>query len=97
MLTPLTNQPLDQDLQLSLANNAKEWLALSLSISSAEKIAFDKIHDGFFTMYGADFMTYVYRMTFEQTLKELPEAERTQLLSCFKKAMDKAIDEHYSV
>ncbi|MBT9392719.1 hypothetical protein KLP40_06050 [Hymenobacter sp. NST-14] len=88
---------MDQDLQLSLANNAKEWLALSLSISSAEKVAFDKIHDGFFTMYGADFMTHVYRGTFEQTLQQLPEAERTKLLICFKKAMDKAIDEHYSV
>ncbi|RFP65971.1 hypothetical protein D0N36_05750 [Hymenobacter lapidiphilus] len=87
---------MDQDLQLSLANNAKEWLALSLSISSAEKLAFDKIHDGFFTMYGADFMTHVYRVTFEQALQQLPELERDKLLLSFKAAMDKAIDEHYS-
>jgi hypothetical protein len=86
----------DQDLQLSLANNAKEWLALSLSISSAEKLAFSKIHDGFFTTYGAHFMAHVYRTTFEKALQSMPESERTKLLLAFQEAMDQAIDEHYS-
>ncbi|SNC60520.1 hypothetical protein SAMN06265337_0276 [Hymenobacter gelipurpurascens] len=87
---------MDQDLKLSLANNAKEWLALSLSISSAEKVAFSKIHDGFFTTYGAHFMAHVYRTTFEQALQNMPEAERNKLLVYFREAMDHAIDEHYA-
>ena len=84
------------DLQASLANNAKEWLALSLSISSAEKVAFDKIHDGFYTTYGATFMAHVYRATFEQALQSMPDAERTKLLATFQVVMSAAIDEHYA-
>ncbi|GAB2793866.1 hypothetical protein HNQ93_003799 [Hymenobacter luteus] len=87
---------MDQDLQLSLANNAKEWLALSLSISSAEKEAFSKVHDGFFTTYGANFMAHVYRTTFEQMLQSMPDVERSKLLTTFQHAMDQAIDNHYS-
>lgn len=86
---------MDQDLQLSLANNAKEWLALSLSISSAEKQAFSKVHDGFFTSYGATFMAHVYRTTFEQMLQSMPDVERSKLLATFQHVMDQAIDEHY--
>ncbi|MCR5886619.1 hypothetical protein LRS06_02280 [Hymenobacter sp. J193] len=87
---------MDQDLQLSLANNAKEWLALSLSISSAEKQAFGKVHDGFFTTYGANFMAHVYRLTIERALQSMPETERDKLMITFRETMDKAIDEHYS-
>ena len=86
---------MDTDLQLSLANNAKEWLALSLSISSAEKVAFTKVHDGFFTTYGATFMAHVYRLTFEHALQSMPEQERSRLLITFRQEMDRAIDEHY--
>ncbi|UYZ59755.1 hypothetical protein [Hymenobacter latericus] len=87
---------MNQDLQDSLANNAKEWLALSLSISSAEKLAFNKVHDGFYTSYGPAFMAHVYRSTIEQTLQSMPDAERTKLLAAFQEAMSKAIDEHYA-
>ncbi|RPD47886.1 hypothetical protein DNI29_10640 [Hymenobacter sediminis] len=87
---------MDQDLQLSLANNAKEWLALSLSISSAEKQAFSKIHDGFFTTYGSEFMAHVYRTTFEQVLQSMPDVEREKLLAAFQRSMAQAIDEHYA-
>ncbi|KUG08597.1 hypothetical protein [Solirubrum puertoriconensis] len=87
---------MNQDLQDSLANNAKEWLALSLSISSAEKQAFNKVHDGFYTSYGPAFMAHVYRSTIEQALQSMPDAERTKLLAAFQDAMSKAIDEHYA-
>ncbi|RSK48962.1 hypothetical protein [Hymenobacter rigui] len=87
---------MDKDLQLSLANNAKEWLALSLSISSAEKEAFTKVHDGFFVTYGAVFMAHVYRLTFEHALQSMPEQERSRLLVTFREAMGRAIDEHYT-
>lgn len=87
---------MDKDLQVSLANNAKEWLALSLSISSAEKLAFSKIHDGFFATYGAGFMAHVYRATFEQTLQNMPDVERNKLLATFQQVMDRAIDQHYA-
>lgn len=87
---------MDKDLQFSLANNAKEWLALSLSISSAEKISFNKIHDDFFSTYGANFMAHVYRTTFENVLQNIPDAERSKLLLAFREAMDRAIDEHYA-
>ncbi|RSK29804.1 hypothetical protein [Hymenobacter metallilatus] len=86
---------MDTDLQVSLANNAKEWLALSLSISSAEKEAFAKVHDGFFTTYGAAFMAHVYRLTFELALQSMPEQERSRLLLTFRQELDRAIDEHY--
>ncbi|KAA9327646.1 hypothetical protein F0P96_16855 [Hymenobacter busanensis] len=87
---------MNQDLQLSLANNAKEWLALSLTISSAEKVAFNKIHDGFYTTYGATFMAHVYRATIEQALQSMPDAERSKLLVAFQDAMSQAIDAHYA-
>ncbi|MBC6990342.1 hypothetical protein [Hymenobacter sp. BT491] len=87
---------MDQDLQLSLANNAKQWLALSLSISSAEKISFDTIHDQFFVTYGAHFMAHVYRTTFERVLQNTPDAERSKLLVAFRHALDQALDDHYS-
>ncbi|QIX60214.1 hypothetical protein FY528_01150 [Hymenobacter lutimineralis] len=87
---------MDQDLQLSLANNAKEWLALSLSISSAEKEAFGKVHDGFFTTYGANFMAHVYRLTIERAMQSMPETERTKLIMVLRETMEQAIDEHYS-
>ncbi|GAA4383419.1 hypothetical protein [Hymenobacter koreensis] len=87
---------MDQDLQLSLANNAKAWLALSLSISSAEKLSFDKIHDGFLSTYGADFMSHVYRVTIEKVLQNMPDTERSKLLAAFQQAMDRAIDDHYA-
>ncbi|WP_400190433.1 hypothetical protein [Hymenobacter sp. B81] len=87
---------MNQDLQASLANNAKEWLALSLSISSAEKVAFDKIHDGFMATYGSGFMAHVYRQTLEQALQSMPDVERNKLLVSFQEAMTRAIDEHYA-
>ena len=36
-----------QELAFELANNATEWLALSQSISAAEKVSFGNIHDRF--------------------------------------------------
>jgi hypothetical protein len=87
---------MNQDLQESLANNAKEWLALSLSISSAEKLAFSNVHDGFYTTYGPAFMAHVYRATIEQSLQSMPDVERTKLLAAFQQAMSRAIDEHYA-
>jgi len=39
---------MNHDLQRSLDENAQQWPALSHSISAAEPVAFDKIHDGFF-------------------------------------------------
>jgi S-methylmethionine-dependent homocysteine/selenocysteine methylase len=87
---------MNADLQRSLADNAKEWLALSLSISSDEKATFDKIHDRFFTTHGSNFMAHVYRITFEKALRQMPEAERTKLLVAFQDSLAEAIDEHYS-
>jgi|GEM_PF-2423045 len=87
---------MNQDLQLSLANNAKEWLALSVSISSAEKAAFDKTHDGLFATHGAHFMAHVYRLAFERVLQNMPDAERSKLLVAFQHATEEAVDERYS-
>ncbi|SMB97941.1 hypothetical protein SAMN00120144_2284 [Hymenobacter roseosalivarius DSM 11622] len=88
---------MNEDLRLSLANNAKQWLALSLSISSAEKVVFKSIHDGFLASHGPEFMVHVYRTTFEQALESMPDAERNKLLYTFREAMDKAIDEHHDI
>lgn len=87
---------MNENLRLSLANNAKEWLALSLSISSAEKVVFKSIHDGFLASHGAEFMVHVYRTTFEQALQSMPDTERNKLLVTFRESMDGAIDEHYA-
>lgn len=81
---------MNEDLRLSLARNAQEWLELSLSISSAEKISFDKIHDGFLASHGAVFMVNVYRRTFEHMLQNTPETERNKLILAFKEAMEAA-------
>ena len=81
-----------QELEFDLANNAKEWLALSLSISAAEKVSFGNIHDRFFTKYGPNFMAHVYRTAIEEVLPGLPDAARSQLLSAFEQALDEAIN-----
>lgn len=80
-----------QELQVDLENNAKQWLALSLSISSAERVAFGNVHDRSFARYGPNFMAHVYRTAIEQVLPDLPEAARTQLLDAFQHAMGDAI------
>ena len=80
-----------QELQFDLENNAKEWLALSLSISSAERVAFGNVHDRFFARYGPNFMAHVYRTAIEEVLQSLPDAARSQLLVAFQHAMDEAI------
>jgi hypothetical protein len=86
---------MNQDLQLSLANNAKQWQALSLSISSAEKVSFDKIHDNLFATYGSNFMSHVYRTAFEQMLQNTPAFERNKLLAAFEDAIGEAVEKHY--
>ncbi|OGX86748.1 hypothetical protein BEN47_12230 [Hymenobacter lapidarius] len=80
-----------QELQFDLENNAKEWRALSLSISSAERASFGNLHDRFFTRYGPNFMAHVYRTAMEEVLPSLPDAARSQLLDAFQQAMDEAI------
>lgn len=82
------------DLQRSLADNAKQWQALSLTISVDEKAAFDKIHDELFATHGPSFMAHVYRKTFERGLQHQPETERLQLLADFRHALDGALSEH---
>ena len=81
-----------QELQFDLANNAKEWLALSQAISAAEKVSFGNIHDRFFTKYGPNFMAHVYRTAIEEVLPGLPDAARSQLLNAFQQALDGAIN-----
>ena len=80
-----------QELQSDLENNAKEWRALSLSISSAERASFGNVHDRFFARYGPNFMAHVYRTSVEEVLPSLPDAARRQLLDAFQHAMDEAI------
>ena len=80
-----------QELQFELDNNAKEWLALSLSISLAERVSFGNIHDRFFARYGPNFMAHVYRTAMEEVLPALPDAARSQLLDAFQQAMNEAI------
>lgn len=85
---------MDQDLQLSLADNAKQWLALSVSISSSEKVSFDLLHDRYFATYGPNFMAHVYRTALEQVLQNMPDQERGKLLLAFQQALDGAIEKH---
>ena len=80
-----------QELQFDLENNAKEWVALSLSISSAERVSFGNIHDRFFSRYGPNFMAHVYRTAMEETLSSLPDAARSLLRDAFQHAMNEAI------
>ena len=82
-----------EELAFDLANNAKEWQALSQSISLAERGAFDNIHDRFFTRYGPNFMAHVYRTAIGDALSSLPDTARTQLLNAFQQALDKAIQQ----
>ena len=81
-----------QELAFELANNATEWLALSQSISAAEKVSFGNVHDRFFTKYGPNFMAYVYRTAIEEVRPSLPGAACSQLLNVFQQALDEAIN-----
>lgn len=87
---------MDEDPHLSLASTTTEWQALSLAISSAEKVTFDALHDQFFARHGSAFMAHLYRMAFDGVLQHLPEVERNTLLDAFTHAMKRAIDEHYA-
>lgn len=80
-----------QELEFGLANNSKEWLARSLSISSAEKVLFGNIHGRFLTKYGPNFMAHGYRTAIGEVLPSLPDAARSQLLNAFQQALDEAI------
>ena len=82
---------MNQNLQLSLANNAKDWLAPSQSISTSEKATFDALYNGFFAAYGPNFMARVYRSSIEQVLQNMPTVERDKLLVAFRQALDSAI------
>jgi hypothetical protein len=85
---------MNQDLQLSLDENAKQWLALSQTISLAEQVSFGNIHDRFFARYGPNFMAHVYRSTIEQLLPNLPTSARHQFLEAFQQTMDEAVIRH---
>ena len=85
---------MNQDLELSLADNAKQWLALSQSISTSGKATFDALHNGFFAAYGPNFMAHVYRASIEQVLQNMPTPERDKLLVAFRHALDSAIEKH---
>jgi hypothetical protein len=85
---------MNQDLQQSLENNARDWLALSQTISTSEKATFDTLHNGYFAAYGPNFMAHVYRSSIETVLKNMPTAERDKLLVAFRQALDSAIDLH---
>ena len=75
------------DLQRSLGENAQQWPALSHSISAAEPVAFDKIHDGFFAAHGGHFMARAYRTTFGRVLQNMTDAERDKLLVAFRASL----------
>ena len=85
---------MNQNLQLSLANNAKDWLAPSQSISTSEKATFDALYNGFFAAYGPNFMARVYRSSIEQVLQNMPTVERDKVLVAFRQALDSAIEKH---
>lgn len=87
-------KPMNQDLQASLENNAREWEALSLAISSAEKLSFNTAHDNLFATYGSNFMAHVYRTAFEQMLSNTPATERAKLLAAFEAAIGEAVEKH---
>lgn len=86
----------DPGLPLSLANNAKQWLAHCLAGPVAGPAVFEKVHAAAGATYGVDFLAQVYRLAFARALPGLPETERAHLLACFQQAFDKALDEHYT-
>ena len=85
------------DLQRSLDGNAQQWLALAHSISTAEQVAFDKIHDGFFAAHGGHFMARAYRATFGRVLQNMTDAERDKLLVAFRALLARASSEPHTV
>ena len=75
------------DLQRSFDENAQQWLALARSISAAEPVAFDKIHNGFYAAHGGHFMARAYRATFGRGLQNMTDAERDKLLVAFRASL----------
>ncbi|GAB3319447.1 hypothetical protein ACFQT0_30085 [Hymenobacter humi] len=84
---------MNQDLQRSLDDNAKQWLALSHTISAAEQQAFDIAHDGLLATHGSVFMGRVYRATFGQVLQNMTDTERRKLTEAFRRTLALAIAE----
>lgn len=82
---------MEHDLQLRLADNARQWRALSLAISQAEQATFARVHDELLAAHGAPLMAQVYRATFEAALQNMPETERTKLLVAFGQVLDQAV------
>ena len=87
---------MDQDLRRNLDENTQQWLALSHSISVAEQVAFNKIHDEFFATYGRHFMAHVYRATFGQALWNMTNAERNKLMCAFQESLALASSEPHA-
>ena len=86
-----------QDLQRSLDENAQQWLALSHTISAAEQVAFDKIHDGLLATHGCHFMANVYRATFGRVLQNMTDAERSKLMAAFRESLAQASSEPHAI
>ena len=76
--------------------NTQQWLALSHSISVAEQVAFNKIHDEFFATYGCHFMAHVYRATFGRALWNMTNAERNKLMGAFRESLALASSEPHA-
>ena len=87
---------MNSDLQRSLDDNAQQWLALSHTISAAEQVAFDKIHDGFLATHGCHFMAHLYRATFGRVLQNMTDAERNKLMAAFRESLAQALSEPYA-
>lgn len=84
-----------EELQRSLAQNASAWRALSQTITTADKVSFERVHDALFATYGSNFMSHVYRTAFEQMLQSTPSVEREKLLNAIQHAIDEAVARHY--
>lgn len=82
---------MNDDLQLRLDDNARQWLDLAHAISDTEKRAFEATHDGLQATHGSLFMARVYRATFGQVLQHMTDAERSKLTAAFRASLAEAI------
>lgn len=85
-------ESMDLALRLSLADNAKQWLAFLHSMALADKISFNNIHVGFLGTYGADFMARAYRATFEHVLQSVSLHEPGKIMAAFQQSLNQALE-----
>lgn len=82
----------DSALRLSLADNAKQWLAFVHCTSQANKTCSHQVYAAFLATYGDELLAQTYLKVFEQILQQRTSTESLDLLSTIEQVLDQALE-----